>query len=57
MKEDNYFQNEGTRSRDLFIFSSALKDKHESYIDRIPDRYKRKDYIIDKIVVKKKNVK
>lgn len=57
MREDNYFQNEGIRLRDILMFSPNLKSKRTIYTDKIPDRYKRKDYIIDKIVVKNKNVK
>lgn len=32
------------------------KDKHISYFDNIPERYKRREYIIDKLHSKKQNV-
>ena len=38
-----------------FVFSKS-KDKHVSYIDIIPERYKRRDYIIDKINSRKRHI-
>ena len=56
MKNDDYFQKEGCRTKECFLMFSNTNNRSISNIDRIPDRYKRKDYIIDKIVIKKKNV-
>ena len=49
--EENYY-----KIKKSVILHSKPKDKHMSYIDTIPEQYKRKDYIIDKLNCKKKNV-
>ena len=35
MREDNYFQNEGIRSKDILMFSPNLKSKRTIYTDKI----------------------
>ena len=48
------FYNENKLKNDYIL--SKIKDNHISYIDKIPEQYKRREYIIDKLNSKKRNV-
>lgn len=48
------FYNDNKLKKDFVL--SKVKDKHISCIDRIPEQYKRREYIIDKLNCKKRNV-
>lgn len=54
MGDNCYFHDNSNKTRDYSIIYTKLK--HKSYIDDIPERYKRRDYIIDKLNCKKKTV-
>ena len=56
MGNDVYFQDRGNKNKNNILFFTKLKDKHISYIDTIPEKYKRKNYIIDKFNCKRRNV-
>jgi len=45
---DNHYKNDEKTGRDMLIYCVTKKDKH-TFECFIPERYKREDYIIDKI--------
>ncbi len=53
MRKDSY---EDNKARNSFLVLSQIKEKHVSYIDKIPKQYIRTEYIIDRLNCKKKNV-
>ncbi len=56
MGTDQYFSDEKKKLVDYLSLNKSIKTKHITNIDIIPERYKRRDYIIDKFNNKKKNV-
>ncbi len=56
ISNDDDYKDSIHKMKQSIIFYIKPKDKHESFIDRIPEQYKRKDYIIDKLNCKKRNV-
>lgn len=53
---NNYFQENENIFKSNILINSKQKEKHTSFIDNIPEQYKRREYIIDKLNCKKKNV-
>lgn len=56
MGENKYFKEERDLFKCNYLIQNKNKDKHRPYFDDIPEQYKRRDYIIDKLNCKKKNV-
>lgn len=56
MEQDFYFHSDDDRLKEKTFIFTSMKEKNITSVDYIPKKYKRKDYIIDKLNCKKKNV-
>ena len=53
---NNFYPNSKDKRNGNVLLYKKEKDKHVSTIGIIPERYKRREYIIDKLHSKKQNV-
>lgn len=57
MKSDNSDPYNNKRIKISLLLANSEEGRiHKSYVDRIPERYKRSEYIIDKIYDPRKSV-
>ena len=50
---NDYYNGGEKKGTHFLMFLVSQKDRHVSYLDSVPERYRRKEYIIDKIRIKK----